>query len=560
MRIRSAASFFIATALALVVWTAPAPRAEDSPILAAMRDEMKRSMDELQLKGEPRPYYIEYQVDESSVMRTVARLGGVVDDLASRGRVMRVEVRVGDYAFDSSRFLTQERGGGLVAADGAMTAPLDDNYDAMRREMWLLTDAAYKRALSVFAKKKAAFQNRPVAEQLPDFSREKPVEILVPPLLPRPDTRDWVERVQKLSAIFLSKPDLDLSEVGLSEVRGTSYFLNSEGFKSAAPVQLAFFRATAETQAADGTPVRDLVSLVENRIEDLPSPVALTSRVQDLANRAVALRTAPVGEEFTGPVLLEGQASAELLRQTLAPLLLARRAADAENPRFAQGVQVTPFLSRVGLRVLSDAFSVSDTPSLTQYEGRPVPGAYLVDDEGMPAKDVKLVEGGRLVTLLTGRTPQKNLLQSNGHGRTGTVQPGVLQVRSAQGVPARELKMKLLELLKAQDKPFGYIVRGIAGPGDVPGAGPGGPVILQAVKVTTDGVETPVRGLRFGVVPPTAFRDILEASEERTLHSYRLNAATAASVIAPDLIFEELEIQKTKDILQKAPIVPSPLP
>ena len=37
------------------------------------------------------------------------------------------------------------------------------------------------------------------------------------------------------------------------------------------------------------------------------------------------------------------------------------------------------------------------------------------------------------------------------------------------------------------------------------------------VKVTPDGKEQPVRGLRFGDVPSTAFRDILEASEERIL-------------------------------------------
>ncbi len=121
-------------------------------------------------------------------------------------------------------------------------------------------------------------------------------------------------------------------------------------------------------------------------------------------------------------MLIEGQASAELLRQTLAPLMLARRAPDAENPRFAPGQgQATPFLTRIGLRVLSDSFSVSDTPSLREFDGRPVAGWYIVDDEAVPAKDVTLVEKGRLVTLLTSRTPQKNLLQSNGHGRSGSV-------------------------------------------------------------------------------------------------------------------------------------------
>ena len=102
-------------------------------------------------------------------------------------------------------------------------------------------------------------------------------------------------------------------------------------------------------------------------------------------------------------------------------------------------------------------------------------------------------------------------------------------------------------------------MREVANPADVGTAGPGGPVILQAVKVTLpEGREEPVRGLRFGAVPSTVFRDILEASEERTLYNYRLNAATAASVVAPSLLFEELEIQRTRDILQKPPVVPAP--
>jgi predicted Zn-dependent protease len=175
------------------------------------------------------------------------------------------------------------------------------------------------------------------------------------------------------------------------------------------------------------------------------------------------------------------------------------------------------------------------------------------------AKDVPLVEKGRLLTLLTGRTPQKNLRQSNGHGRNGTVNSGVFQLRSAQAVPSAELKAKYLELLKIQDKPYGYIVRTIAGPGEVAGGQGGGPVILDIVKVTPDGKEEPVRGLRFGNVPSTAFRDILEASEERTLHNYRINVVTSASAIVPNLIFEELEIQRTTEIVQRPPVVPSPL-
>jgi hypothetical protein len=140
------------------------------------------------------------------------------------------------------------------------------------------------------------------------------------------------------------------------------------------------------------------------------------------------------------------------------------------------------------------------------------------------------------------------------------VQAGVLQMRSSEPIAASELKAKYLELLKAQEKSFGYIVRGIAAPGDVPQGGAGGPVILDAVKVNAaDGHEQPVRGLRFGTVPAAAFRDILEASQERLLHNYRIDGGTSASLIVPNLIFEELEIQRTREIVQKPPVVPSPL-
>ena len=39
----------------------------------------------------------------------------------------------------------------------------------------------------------------------------------------------------------------------------------------------------------------------------------------------------------------------------------------------------------------------------------------------------------------------------------------------------------------------------------------------------------------------------------------RVSGTDAASVIVPSLMFEELELLKTTDVLQKPPIVPSPL-
>jgi hypothetical protein len=558
----------VAVVASVLLISASAPLAQESPIVTAMRDELKRSMAELRVKDEPAPYYIDYEIDDVSTTRVIARLGSLLDDSVSRSRTLYVDVRVGDYTFDSSRFVVQGRGGG-GGGDGSAAVTLDDDYDVMRRQIWLATDAAYKRAISVFARKKAAFQNRAGGEAIPDLSRETPVATVQPPSgavsggssAAAAARRTWIERTKQLSAIFASSQVIESSDVWAIETSGTRYYVNSEGFTTLMPIQLATLRVTAESQADDSMLLRDGFSLVENRLEDMPAMAALSARTSGVVQHLTAQRTATVGEEFTGPVLLEGQASAEFVAETLVPLMVARRPPDSDNPRFTQAQgQGSPFLRRIGLRVLSDSFSASDTPSLGVYGGRPVPGAYAADDEGMRPKDVTLVDKGRLVTLLTSRTPQKNLLQSNGHGRAGGAQAGVFQLQSAQAVPASDLKAKYLELLKAQDKPFGYIVRGIANPTEITvGGGPGGPFILDVVKVTSDGREEPVRGLRFGNVAPTVFRDLVEASQERMLYNYRVSGTDAASLIVPSLMFEELEIQKVTDILQKPPIVPSPL-
>jgi hypothetical protein len=341
--------------------------------------------------------------------------------------------------------------------------------------------------------------------------------------------------------------------------------LNSEGFKVVAPIQIASLRASAEAQASDGMTLRDAFTIVERNLQDLPPVPEITARARQMAEQLQTQRAAPIGEEFTGPVLLEGQASAEIVMQGLVPAMLARRAPEVagrgggRGGRAGGGGDVTPFLRRIGLRVLSEPFSASDTPSLREFEGRPVPGAYAVDDYGVRAKDVTLVEKGRLITLLAGRAPLRGLLQSSGHTRGGDVQAGVFQLRSADGVSAAELRRKYLQLLETQGMPFGYIIRRLGGAGDAPGGPGAGPMIAQAVKVSPDGREHVVRGVRLGAVAPATFRDLLDASREQTLYSARSATTSAVSVIVPNLIFEELEIQQTREILQKPPVVPSPL-
>ena len=581
---------FVTTAILIgaCLCLAPAPQArqtQQSPILQAMKEEMTRAMNGLRLPNEPPPYYIAYLVTESAGESVAATLGSVTGEFSGRSRILGVEVRVGDYQVDSSRFQAFDRDPGMLSMYGqfALSLPLDDDYALMRREMWLATDGAYKRAVQTLAKKKAAAQNRAAdPDPIPDFSRETPAQTFLPAAPPSPKPRAWLDDVKKISGVFLKYPDIDSSDVSISESRGMRYFLNSEGFTLVEPIRQASLRVSAGAQAIDGTPLRDSIEHIGRTAEDIPSSADLLARAETLAASLAALRLAKVGEEFTGPVLVEGQASPALMSTTLVPLFLSQRAPEMESiggsqPRFPS----PPFLNRIGARVLPESFSASDTPSVQRFGDTAVMGSYTVDDDGVPAQDVPLVKEGRLLTLLTGRTPQKNLLRSNGHGRTGNSQAGVFQMESSKAVPASELKGKYLELLKQQSRPFGYIVRAVSGSGLLPGSGRGGggggqlgPQIQSVVKVLPDGTEQPVRGLVFANVQYTTFKNILEASRERTLYTTRANAFSSAiptlpsgasttsaviSLIVPSVIFEEVEIQAEKGPSPKPPIVPSPL-
>jgi predicted Zn-dependent protease len=534
-----------------------APRV-DAPVLQAMTEELARSVSGLNMKNEPDPYYVGYSVADASESGYRATLGAIVERRAARARVFRADVRVGDYAFDSSRFIA---GGGPMGWMGQVgLLPTDDNDLELRRQMWLTSDSAYKNAVQVFSRKKAAFENRNDAEPIPDFAREAPVEHIEPVKPAASAPADWEDAVKEISRA-IGVPEVVGSDVMLDLADGTRYFANSEGFRTVAPARAASFRASVTLLADDGMAIRDAVTLAA-RPEDLPPRSALLARATRMLEDAIRTRGAKVGDDYSGPVLVENDAAATLVSQSLVPLFLARRAPDSDDSRSGGMAQaaVTPFLTRIGNRVLPDSFTVKDTPSMTRFGAEPVGGAYVVDDEGVKASDVTLVQDGRLLTLLTSRTPQKNLPVSNGHARGGGPQAGVFQIESGSAIPAAALKARYLELLKSQGRPFGYILRRLG-----PSGGRGGLQVTAAVKVTPDGREEPVRGLLLGNVTHTTFRDIVAASQERTLTTYGASGGFAGagvamvSVITPSLILEELDVQRSKEPLQKKPVVPSPL-
>ena len=147
------------------------PYAEDV-ILRAMKDELERSR---QLRvvgggGDEMPYFISYTLDDADAFEVNANLGALTSVSRNRFRLPNIEVRVGSYDFDSTGHIYS----GIYTGSRYDTEPfpLDDNYRAMRENLWLGTDHAYKAAVESIARKRASLTNAAApAEKLADFSR-----------------------------------------------------------------------------------------------------------------------------------------------------------------------------------------------------------------------------------------------------------------------------------------------------------------------------------------------------------------------------------------------------
>ena len=148
-------------ALVLLVLAAPLAGADDV-IRKAMQDELARSMQQLRLNDLDRPYFIAYTVQDGTTTAASATFGSLTASEDTHMRLLTVEVRVGDYSLDNSNFFSIPSGAAGVTRlfGGTLGIPLDDDYQELRRQIWLATDSAYKRALEDIARKRAAMSGK----------------------------------------------------------------------------------------------------------------------------------------------------------------------------------------------------------------------------------------------------------------------------------------------------------------------------------------------------------------------------------------------------------------
>ena len=430
-----------------------------------------------------------------------------------------------------------------------------------------------------------------VTEKMPDYTKAPPIS-LVEPIAFRPDNREgWEDRVRKISAVFMGYPEVLGSDAQLTIIQSADYIADSAGTLVRRPDNLAYVRILASAQAPDGMPLRDGETLIAFDAGSLPVETELERAASTVAQETSALVKAPMGENFTGPVLFEPRAAAQLFAQLLGDNLKLVR-----KPILQPG-QSLPWIGselegRIGSRILPEWMDVVDDGTQTEWRGVTLAGHYPVDDEGVRPQPTTIIEKGVLKNFLLTRTPPIPGITSgsNGHARFpgpfGEELPGMsnLFVRAEKTVSLADLKKQLIDLCRQRGKPYGILVRKLDFPSSASvsevreleaenmrsgggGRAPVPPILVY--RVYPDGHEELVRGLHFRDLNTRSLRDIVAASDDSYVLNYldtpvtfalegASNFIAATSVIAPAVLFDELELVPATEETPRVPIVPPP--
>jgi len=580
----------VAAALLLVSGTSA--HAQGDIAMRAMKDELARSVSELQLQKMDKPYFIAYRMDEINQTSVSAMLGSLTEEQPSRMRLIGVEVRVGDYALDNTNYVSIRSfgAGGAGMFSGISQAPLDDDYQQIRRDFWIATDSQYKKALEDLSAKRAALETRQHTGEMPDFDKEAPATISEPP--EKNQTSNELKILARdISAVFKSAPEIYSSSVDFQYRNYYTRYINSEGSSFTRALPLFKLQINARTQAPDGLPISDSIDLYGRTLGDLPTKEVLISRTRAMADRILKLRSASSLEHYNGPVLFEGSAAGEIFAQQFATGFMAVRTPLSDDSRFEMYFNQMmsqlgggSFIDKIGGRVLPDFLSVTDNPRLSDYKGVRLLGASQIDDDSVKTRETILVEHGVLKTLLATRVPVRSIAQSTGSRRGWGPAPSNLFVTSEKSLSTEELRQELLRRAKARGLDYGIVVRRVGGGAAASfmkmafrmaqQAGQGSDSLAEVYKLYPDGREELVQGVEIAEMSPATFKDIVAAGDTPIVFTdefiprigalFSLGAAASSDVpvvscVVPSMLFDEVSLAKSRGPFPNPPVSPSPL-
>jgi hypothetical protein len=565
----------------------PADTAENI-IMKAMRDELKRSMRELEYEEYKKPFFISYAIADAHTMVINATLGSLIKSDISHIRDWYIRVMIGDYKMTDENF--EDIGTGSPDYTQYLKLPLDDDYYGIRRCLWEATDKVYKSASQTYKNKINALADKDIdPENLPlaDFSYAPVVSVNIAGQEFDFNKSKYEDIARDLSSLFDNYPEIIYSEVTLAIFYADIYFINSEGTEVKMPLELSSIAVNAQAFADDGEILSNQLLYYFRNPDEYPDPDVLNEDVTGMVDNLIALKQAETyNDNYSGPVLITDQAVAQLMAFNLfsgTNSLIAYREPLYANPQMSvyYGQRSFSTESKIDKRIISKYLSVSARHGLENYNGIDLIGNFSVDGEGViPPDSLVLIENGILKTLLNDRTPTKKIDKSNGHNRfaimgagfTKQLGPGVIFISGSEGKSRDDMKNELIERAKEEGLDYAIMIKPIASETNYR------PVNVYKVSIK-DGSEKLIRSVNLNNLIDNSLKDVLCVSAGNIVYNAMFPEAMSggmfesfmsgtdiinglpSSFIVPDaILIEEIEIEGISQPLSgNLPIVDNPV-
>lgn len=528
----------------------------------AMQRELTRSMRGLRLPSHPKPFFLSYLLHHRQQTRVWGRYGSVFHSAQDKDSSLYVECRVGSYRLD------QCLDGGITTdwlerdSYSWVAGPEEPHPDALRYAFWKLSQHKYEEALQDYYEKKKVLVEQKLQGGVGTFSKEEPfvlIEDIEPARFP---LRRWSDFVRETSQVFRRHRRLLDPYVEVRAEDRVRIYVNSEGSKFI--TQDRYFEVTARALilSKDGVYLAAERRFHGRRSEELPSRGAVEAAIDALARDLDELARAEPLAPYAGPALLSGLASGLLFHEAIGHRL--------EGERMIARSEGKTFATRIGTQILPEGIDVWDDPTLAKLHGKSLFGHYRVDDEGVPAERVQLVENGVLRNFLMSRSSVPGFPRSNGHGRHGSFEDPMarmanLIVEAREGRTREDLEEQLAKLVRDRGLAHGIVVEGVSD-----GETRTDRYDFQAFKGVPTEVfvfdaktrrKRRVRDVSFIGTPLAAAQGILGLGDDGAVdnsYCWAESGGIPVATVAPSMLVHELELQRSTTKRFRAPLLALP--
>ncbi len=521
--------------------------------------ELTRAMKVLKRQNPP-IYYMAYSFKEVEEFTLSIEEGGVRyrEQVPMRG--LQVQARAGSTKLDNTRTLKNDR------TDYDLTTQelpaITGDGKAFTTAVWRATQTAAENAQQAFNRVRADAQTASDrVDDSPDFVLPKK-ELFCKDA---PALQFDKARIEKMlvaaSQLTKNKPFVLDSSFHFNYETGSRYFVDSVGTRLKTPVRLARLGYEVRGKTADGAVLSRFNTYDVLTAAELPSEETLLADVAQSMSELEALSRAPEAEPITVPAILKNRAMGVFVHEVLGHRVEGHR---QKEDSFGK-----TFTDKLGRPVVAPILTIVDDATLPYFNGEPLRGYYEFDDEGVRARPVTLIENGVLKNFLMSSSPVKNFPVSNGHGRghmgkRPVARMGNTRVIAAQTVPYAQLEKQLLDEIKKQNKPYGYIIEDLSGGFTMtetfaPQSFKLTPTLVQ--RIYPDGRKEVVRGADMVGTPLVSFNEIIAAADDYGVFNGSCGAESGwvpVSAVAPSVLLRKLEIEKAGKDAVKPPVLPPP--